>query len=184
MLTIFKDRYVRSDDEQKTPLLLLNADIHTVPLRDNSVDAVIVVAVFLHNHKDVVEKAMSEIKRVLKPDGVLLVYSSFPRAATFMGLQGASYQMLLNLLGKPFKNGPVRYYRKSEIMRLLSGFAEVELHPVGFSVLPKTLIFLPGILEKIYRCGIANPVNRALERITPLSIKAYFAVHYDVVATR
>jgi len=184
MLSIFRHRYNGSELEQKTPVLLLNADIHTVPLQDNSVDVVVVCAVFLHNHKDVVQKAMDELRRVLKPGGTLLVYSSFPRSATALGVQGWMYQIFLNLLGKPFKNGPVRYYRKSEVLNLCAGFAEVDLLPVGFAVLPKTLIFLPGPLEKLYRLGISNPLNRLLDRLTPLSLKPHFAVHYDVVAKR
>ncbi len=184
MLAIFEQRYKGNEIEQMTPLLLINSDIHTVPLCDSCADVVIVCAVFLHNHKSVVERSMEEIKRMVKRGGKVLVYSSFPRSATFMGLQGLIYQILLNLMGRPFKNGPVRYYRRAEIMRLFDGFTEVELRPVGFAVLPKTLIFLPGLLEKIYRLGIANPVNRLLEKITPARLKPYFAMHYDVVATR
>jgi len=184
MLQLFKDRYTRSESEQKTPLLLLNADIHTIPLKNDSVDAVIVCAVFLHNHKNIVERSMSELTRVIKPGGKMLVYSSFPRSATIMGLQGAFYQILLNLLGKPYKNGPVRYYRHKELSKLFTSFTEVELFPVGYSVLPKTLIFLPGPLEKLYRIGIANPINKLLEKVTPARLRPYFAVHYDVVATR
>lgn len=184
MLSLFKQRYSGSEVEQKTPLLLLNADIHTLPLQDCSIDAVIVCAVFLHNHKSVVESAMNEIKRVMRPGGKVLIYSSFPRSATCMGLQGSLYQALLNLLGRPFKNGPVRYYRRREIMHLFDGFTEVELRPVGYSVLPKTLIFLPGFLEVAWRVGLANPINNFLERLTPARLKPYFAVHYDVIARR
>ena len=184
MLSLFKQRYLRSDEEQQTPLLLLNADIHTVPLRTNSVDVALVCAVFLHNHKDVVSKSIAELKRIVKPEGMVLVYSSFPRRATAMGIQGAFYQILLNLMGKPFKNGPVRYYSKREVLRLFSDFEEVELHPVGFSIIPKTLIFLPGPIEKLWRVGIANPFNNLLKKIIPLSLKHLFAVHYDVVAKR
>jgi ubiquinone/menaquinone biosynthesis C-methylase UbiE len=184
MLTLFRDRYIRVDVEQETPVLFVNADIHTLPLKNASVDAVIVCAVFLHNHKDVVEKAMAEVKRVLKPGGTLLVYSSFPRFATIMGWQGMCYQALLNLLGKPFKNGPVRYYSKKEVLKLHSGFASVKLVPYDFAVLPKTLIFLPGPLEKLYRVGLANPVNRFLRKIFPPAWHPYFASFYDVDAKR
>jgi ubiquinone/menaquinone biosynthesis C-methylase UbiE len=184
MLSLFKKRYAQSEAEQRTPVLFLNADIHTLPLCDASVDVAIVCAVFLHNHKNVIIQAMEEIKRVVKPGGTVLVYSSFPRAATLMGLQGHSYQMLLNLLGRPYKNGPVRYYRRKEIARLFDGFREVKFRPVGYSVLPKSLIFLPSFLDKIWRIGLANPLNRALEFITPARLKPYFAVHYDVVAKR
>ena len=184
MLSLFRQRYIRSDEEQQTPLLLLNADIHTVPLRANSVDVAMVIAVFLHNHKDVVGKSISELKRVVKPGGTVLVYSSFPRRATAMGIQGTFYQILLNLMGKPFKNGPVRYYSKHEVLQLFSDFEEVELHPVGFSFIPKSLIFLPRIIDRFWRCGIANPINTLLEKVVPLSLKHFFAVHYDVVAKR
>jgi len=101
-----------------------------------------------------------------------------------MGAQGLVYQALLNVLGKPFKNGPVRYYSRGEVIKLLSGFTKVELHPYAFSVVPKTLIFLPSPLEKLWRLGFAEPLNRLLEKIIPKSLKPYFAVHYDVVATR
>jgi ubiquinone/menaquinone biosynthesis C-methylase UbiE len=184
MLTLFRQRYIRSDEEQKTPLLLLNADIHTVPLKDASVDAAIVCAVFLHNHKDVVQKSMNELARVVKPGGTVLVYSSFPRAATFMGLQGMAYQILLNLMGKPFKNGPVRYYSKREVINLFKDFAELDIVPTAFTLIPKTLIFLPGPIEKLYRIGIANPLNGLFETLIPLSLHAYFATHYDIVAKR
>lgn len=184
MLSLFKQRYDTTAAEQKTPVVFLNADIHTMPLRDNSADVVLVCAVFLHNHKDVVKQAMAEIERVVKPGGTVLVYSSFPRSATCMGLQGALYQFLLNLLGRAYKNGPVRYYRKKEILKLFSQFAEVELRPVGYEVLPKTLIFLPKPLEIGWRVGIAKPINRLLEKITPNYFKHYFAVHYDVVAKK
>ncbi len=184
MLSMFKERYIRSDEEQLTPALFVNADIHTVPLEDASVDVAIVCAVFLHNHKDIVTKAMGEIKRVLKPGGTLLVYSSYPRIASLMGMQGAAYQMFLNLMGKPFKNGPVRYYSKAEVIALHAGFSKLVIKPVAFAVLPKTLIFLPRPLEALYRNGIANPINRLLERILPASIKPYFAVHFDIIATK
>jgi ubiquinone/menaquinone biosynthesis C-methylase UbiE len=184
MLTLFKQRYTGSSEEQATPLLLVNADIHTIPLKNQTVDVVLVSAVFLHNHKDVVTRAMEELKRVLKPGGTLLVYASFPRSATIMGIQGLAYQVFLNFLGKPFKNGPVRYYRRSEILKLVEDFEEVELRPVGFSVVPKSIIFLPRILDKVYRLGFANPINGILEKITPARLKPYFAVHYDVIAKR
>lgn len=184
MLKLFQTRYETNPVEQKTPLLLINADIHTIPLADDSVDAVLVCAVFLHNHKEVVSRAMQELKRVLKPGGKLLVYSSFPRSASLMGLQGLAYQAVLNLMGKPYKNGPVRYYRSKEIKNLLSDFDEYELRPYSYAVLPKTIIGLPRLLEVPYRVGIANPTNSMLEKITPARVKPYFSVFYDVYAKR
>ena len=184
MLALFRERYIRRDEELRTPALALNADIHSLPLIDASVDVVVVAAVFLHNHKDVVAKAMNELKRVLKPGGTLIVYSSFPRAATGMGIQGKLYQAYLNLAGKPYKNGPVRYYSKREVEKMLKGFQAVTIKPFGFTLIPKSLIFLPKFLDRIYRLGIANPVNNLLSKIIPNSLKPYFATHYDVIAKR
>lgn len=184
MLKLFKQRYQLSETENRTPLLLVNADIHTLPIKDNSIDVILVSAVFLHNHKSIVEKSMKEIKRIIKPGGKLLVYSSFPRSGSLMGLQGHLYQMLLNLLGKPFKNGPVRYYSRKEVLKLLDGFTTIEIKPVGFAVVPKTIIGLPRPLEVAWRVGFANPLNRLFEKITPDKLKPYFAVHYDVTANK
>jgi ubiquinone/menaquinone biosynthesis C-methylase UbiE len=184
MLSLFKRRYESREEEQRTPVMFINADIHTIPLTDASVDAVIVCAVFLHNHKSIVARALAEIKRILKPGGVMLVYSSFPRGATLMGVQGYGYQALLNVLGQPYKNGPVRYYRSREIKALLEGFSDIQLRPVGYSVLPKTIIGLPQPLERWYRLGIAVPSNQVLARLTPRALLRYLAVHYDVIARR
>lgn len=184
MLSLFKDRYSKTVAEQSTPLTLVNADIHTLPLNEKSVDLVVVSAVFLHNHKTIVGRAIEELKRVLKPGGKLLIYSSFPRAYTFMGLQGAAYQGFLNVLGKPMKNGPVRYYTKRELKRLFKDFGHVNYVEDGFTFVPKTIIILPGMIERLYRLGIANPINSFLAKILPSKIKKYFAVHLDVIATR
>lgn len=184
MLSLFKKRYDSREEEQRTPVLLVNAEIHTLPIKDASVDAIIVCAVFLHNHKEVVEAAMREIERVLKPGGTMLVYSSFPRGATLMGMQGYAYQGFLNLMGRRLKNGPVRYYRSYEIKRLFNEFDSIELRPVGFAALPKTFIGLPQPFEVLYRKGVANPLNGVLARITPRPLRRYFAVHYDVIAKR
>lgn len=184
MLQLFQDRYRRETNEQTTPALFLNANIHTIPLKDDSVDNVVVAAVFLHNHKSVVKQSIDEIQRVLKPGGKLFVYSSFPNKWTLMGLQGALYQMLLNLLGKPYKNGPVRYYGMKEVSNLFEGFGEVNIRTTGFAILPKRLIFLPSILDKGYRTLIANPLNAILMRILPKFIKEKASLHFDVFASK
>jgi ubiquinone/menaquinone biosynthesis C-methylase UbiE len=184
MLSLFSQRYAGSGKEQQTPLLLVNADIHTIPLQSAAVDVVLVSGVLLHNHKDVVVRSIEEIHRVLKPGGTLLVYNAFPNAISLMGVQGLAQQALLNLLGKPFKNGPVRYYTKHEVGRLLGDFVAVDILPVGYNLLLTSLIFLPGPLDGLYRRWVAAPLNAFFERLTPLSLRPYFATHFDVVAKR
>lgn len=184
MLKLFKQRHNCTETEQGTPIIFLNADIHTTPLRNNSVDVAIVCAVLQYNHKDTVEKSIDELKRILKPEGRLLIYSALPRGINLMGLQGYAYQMFLNLIGKPFKNGPIRYYTKQEVVGLFQDFSQVDLIPTGFAVLPTQLIFIPKSVSKLYEFGIADPVNGFLERICPTACKHWFATHFNVIAIR
>ncbi len=61
MLKIFLDRHMDKVQEKETALLLAVSFIDNEPLRDDSVDNVIVSAVFLHNHKDVTKYAPSAV---------------------------------------------------------------------------------------------------------------------------
>lgn len=184
MLRLFKARHDSSQQESATPVAFVNSDIADLPLLSGSIDLAVVSAVFLHNHKSIVGITVKEIERVLKPGGRLLVYSSFPRRATMMGLQGSAYQALLNLRGTPTRNGPVRYYSKREVRNMLAGFSDVELRPVGFEVAPKSIIGLRGAPERAFRLGFSGPFNRGLEKILPNKWRAAFARHYDVRATK
>lgn len=183
MLGIFKRRYDSTPPEQKTPVMLVNSDITTLPFPAASVDVVVVSAVFLHNHKSVVKAAMAEVGRVLKPGGKLLVFSSFPRRATAMGLQGSLHQFYLNRRGTPERNGPVRYYSHREVARMLQGFADVRILPTGFEVVPKSIIGTPPALDKLYRRFVSGPANVGLGRLLKRWQPA-FARHYDVIAIR
>ncbi len=87
-------------------------------------------------------------------------------------------------MGRPFKNGPVRYYTANEIKKLFADFNDVQLVPVGFGVVPKSIIILPRFLDNAWRVVIAKPINSLLEKITPTIIARHFAVHFDVIAKR
>ena len=137
MLKIFRNRYKDNLVEQTTPLSLVLSDIDTLPLEDNSVDTVVVAAVFLHNHKSITKKSIVEVSRVLKPGGKLFVYSSFPNKFSLMGLQGIIYQFGLDFFGHSHKNGPVRYYGKKEIRLMLQDFSDIENETARFCGVPK-----------------------------------------------
>jgi len=184
MLRLFKRRYMHSDDEQATPALFVNGEINSIPLQSRSVDAVVVSSVFLYNHKTIVAQAMEHISRVVKPGGVILVYASFPRAGTLMGVVGQLRQATLNLMGRPFKHGPVRYYTAREISQLFVGCDQVELVPAGFALLPPTIACLPSSLQTVWRLRIARPLNNFFEQITPRPWHQYFALHINVIAKR
>lgn len=180
MVTLFRERYQNTESEQGTPATFINADIHTIPLQDNSVDNVIVAAVFLHNHKSVARRSVEEVYRVLKPGGKVFVYSSFPYKWSLMGLQGGIYQAVLNLMGNPFKNGPVRYYGRKEAAQLFENFGDVVVRPTGFAIVPKRIIFLPKTLDMVYRDYFAEPINRTLQFLGTNT----FPTHTDVFATK
>ena len=184
MLRMFKARHDSSMQESATPAVFVHGDMARLPILDGSIDLIVVSAVFLHNHKSIVRSAMSEVGRVLKTGGRILVYSSFPRKATAMGIQGTVYQALLNVVGSPKRNGPVRYYSKRELKDLFNGFSSLRLKPTGFEVMPKSIIGLRGSAERLYRLRVSAPINRTLEKMVPAKWHAAFARHYDVLATK
>ncbi len=185
MLSIFNKRYSSETAEQRTPLLLINSDINQIPLKDSAVDNVIVSAVFLHNPKEYTKKSLEEVYRVMKPGGKIFIFSNFPNANSLLGLEGNAYLWLLKLLGKQDKNGPVRYFNCQEVERMFGKFSSVNIIRYGFQVMPKTIIGLPEIINKIYRAIIANPLNYIFERILPQTIKhKLFFTHVDLVAVK
>ena len=180
MLSLFKEHYGATVAEQSTPVLFLQSDISPIPLKDDSIDNVVVSAVFLHNHKSVTKESIKEIRRVLKTDGKIFIYSSFPSKYSLMGLQGILYLLWLKIKGDEHRNGPVRYFSKREVYNLIKGFDSAFIKPHGFVLFPKRIIILPRILNNVYRKYIAGPANGVLRRILPESVKTFFPTHYDV----
>jgi len=183
MLRKFHERYASSETERATPLVLVRGDIDRIPLQDASVDACIVSAVFLHNHKDVTRASIAEIRRVLKPGGRMLVLSSFPNGRSLTGLQGWAFLGYLTLRGLGRKNGPVRYFRRAEIEKLLEGFSQVSIRPSGFSILPKTILGMPKGMRFAYR-SFYDRVHAFLGRRLTEAARSVFCVHFDVVARK
>lgn len=183
MLRKFNDRYSTSPEEQRTPLGLLFSDIDIIPLNDQSVDNVIVSAVYLHNHKSITRKSLEQVYRVLKPGGKLLIFSSFPNLFTGDGFLGSLYLLLLKILGREMKNGPVRYFTESEVRGMLADYKGLEVRRSGFSFFPKSLIGLPYGVNRVYR-KFYDFTQSVLKKILPVSIQKIFCYHYDVVATK
>lgn len=185
MLQVFEQRYASRPEERRTPLMLLQAGIDEIPLKDASVDAVVTSAVWLHNPKPVVRKSIREILRVLKPGGKLLAVGSFPN-----GSNPASWQEMLNshvllpLRGRQNANGPVRTYTPAEVRALFSSFKDVRLIPFGCRVVPIHLLILHRMLNLWTWKQLARPLNRLAERVLHGRMAMRFATNIDVVATK
>lgn len=67
------DRYITADIE--SPLAKVKMDIHEIPFQENTFDVVLCNHVLEHVRDDI--KAMSEIKRVLKPGGFSILQVPF-----------------------------------------------------------------------------------------------------------
>ncbi len=184
MLTKFFERYERSSEEQKTPLTLVHGDIQNLPLKDNSVDCAIVSAVFLHNPKEITQTTITEIRRVLKPGGKLVIVSSFPNVLSLTGLQGSLYLAYLHLTGQGDKNGPVRYFYPGEVRRLLKDFQSTTIIPAGFSFIPKTLLGAPAFLQAKHEAWIYRPVQNWLKAHAPAGFLRFFCAHHDTVSVK
>lgn len=184
MLKLFKERWAQVDEEKRTPLTLILGSIDHIPLRSCSVENVITAAVFLHNPKEVVEKAINEVYRVLKPGGKVFVFSSFPNVMTITGLQGVLYLTILKIMGKGDKQGPLRYYSKKEVISLFQNFSLVTIEENGFGFLPKSILGLPDFVNRLYRVAIYTPISWILKSILPSGVKKIFCAHYDVLAIK
>lgn len=168
----------------KTPMHFMYGEIDQIPLKDGSVDTVVVSAVFLHNHKSVTKRSVEEIYRVLKPGGRVFVFSSFPNFHTLMGYQVSLYLLFLSWFGDPYRNGPVRYFTKSEIKKLFKNYQKLQIEPVGFSLLPKRILVLPGFLNRPYKRWLADPFNSFLVKLLPKAMVKALASHLDVISTK
>lgn len=97
---------------------LVVGDVENLPWQENTFDAIVSTYAFHHFPRPKI--ALAEIKRVLKPKGVLIMADVWLPAPV---------RQLVNLLIRYTKTGDVHVYSKSEITSLLSesGFKSVNL---------------------------------------------------------
>lgn len=182
MLKVFHDRYTAKESERRTPLLLLHSSIEQLDIEDNSVDNIVTMGVYLHNHKEVVKRSINEACRVLKPGGKMFLLSSFPNIFSFFGLQGSIYLWCLKISGDEYRNGPVRLFSEGEVRSLLRDFKDVEIRRYGFAVLPKDFAGFPSWLNTAYRWSVYYPIQEfLLEKIAPQAVKGIFCTHFDAI---
>lgn len=151
------------------------SSIDTIPLEDNSVDFVYSSAVFLHMGKKYVQKTLTEIYRVLKPDGQFIFDSSFPNKYGMANLAFYFKSLLPVKLGANY----LKYYSLGEIHRMLetgkidAKCSDYYIENDGYSLLPKNLGGL--------RIPFSRQINQTINSLNiPSFLKPFLTVSYSV----
>lgn len=76
MLAQLKKKLARNENQDIKNIELVNKSAYELPFPDNSIDVIFTVTVFQEIPDK--NKALSEMKRVLKPDGILAITEWFP----------------------------------------------------------------------------------------------------------
>ncbi|MDP4001811.1 MAG: class I SAM-dependent methyltransferase [bacterium] len=184
MLGHFRQLYETKLKDFGTPVLLIQSAIDDLPLEDNSVDDVIVSAVFLHNNKMTTRRSVTEIYRVLKPGGQFFVFGSFPNLVNLQGLQGSAYCLFLSMIGKSMKNGPVRYFKKKEIKELLKNFSHIEISSMGLVTIPKRILLFPSRLNRLYQKILFPIIHKILSKLLTARGQKTLCASFDVYAVK
>ncbi|MFH1364036.1 MAG: methyltransferase domain-containing protein [Candidatus Aenigmatarchaeota archaeon] len=113
---------------------LKTADMHDLPYPDDSFDAIVAVHTIEHNTMEGLKKTISELKRVLKPNGILvttLISRNDPRYGEGEELEPNTYIKI----DDPAESGVEHHFSdKNEIDELFSGFRLIKIEEVeGFS---------------------------------------------------
>lgn len=119
-------------------VVLLRADITSLPLSDSAVDSMYLSGVLIHLPKDKVAAVVREVARALRPGGCCTLEVSFLGWLNPAGLQT---KIVTSLLSSRLRPAWVRTYTHREVIRLIeraARFGRVDLRPEGYVVLPKT----------------------------------------------
>ena len=120
------------------------ADIENLPLRDNSVDGLCSLIVLIH--LDCRDYAVSELSRVLKSDGILVL--DVPHK-----LLSRAYRPFLSLVGKT--TFPDYHYSLGEIKRLLLANSVELVERRAYGKLPRLIVhLLLCLLNLKFLCGV------------------------------
>jgi ubiquinone/menaquinone biosynthesis C-methylase UbiE len=150
-------------------------NIDTLPFADSYFDSVVSCAVLLHLPKPETKRIVGEMRRVLAPNGVLVLAGSFPNALNVENLANLRHHF------QTTKNGPVRAYLRSEVRALFDGFSQVDVEAHEMIVLPRTI----GPIRMPF-ADISRAVNRYCSRrmIASFRHSSCFVNHHDVVARK
>jgi len=159
-------------------VVLLHSGIHQLPFPDGGFDCIYSSAVLLHNPYDHVEEIIREFYRLLRPNGKLLLASSFPNLYNLEGLQNYFYSKYCI---SEDANGPVRPYTRNRVIKLFHNWSDLKIIPNGVVLLPRQVANIKMPFGNFIRRINSWLGNKKFEFIFKTSI---FTKHFDVIAKK
>ena len=104
--------------------------VNNLPFKESAFDVITLFEVIEHIPVKLVKKALMDIKRVLKKDGILIVTTPNPR--NFSNI----------IFGRKIVSKKhEKEYRQAELLQLLSDFQKIEVSGIYFPLPPLTLLY-------------------------------------------
>jgi ubiquinone/menaquinone biosynthesis C-methylase UbiE len=166
----------REHEEIQDRFILYKGNLARIPVKSNQFDCVISCAVLLHVPYAEAEQILSEMYRVLKPGGYLILISSFPNLYNLEGLQNFFYEKF-----KPQGNGPVRVYVKERVRQLLVKFEEVKIFSNQLTVIPRRIAKINLPFGSAIRSFNKTMTERYIETVAE---SGFLVSHHEVVAKK
>jgi len=170
---IMKDKKLNFEN-----VFLIRRNIASLPFRDNSFDTAYSAAVMFHLDKKWVRQAVREIRRILKPGGVVYFFSSFSNLVSWNGIQGLLTGFVGRTVHYKFSITRMKYYTFNEVRNFFRDFHEVKIIPTGYQLLPKDVLTKP---TPMFRNKIQMFNAEIAGKLKKLPYHS-FATHFDVVA--
>jgi ubiquinone/menaquinone biosynthesis C-methylase UbiE len=150
-------------------------NLDSLPFPEAYFQAALSCGVLLHLPKNDVPPVLDELRRVLATNARLVLHGSFPNALNPEGIGEVRNNF------RRAANGPVRVYTRREVMKLLGGFAAVDVRAHQVTVLPRSI----GPFRMPF-AGLSRRVNAYCSRTFADSFRnaGWLVSHHDVVAIR
>lgn len=147
MLERFRERASQREgfplDSLTTVAMPLGCD--PVPVADNSTDLVMSNSVLMHLTKEDANRALSDIARILKPGGCLILHDSFHNSDAFIH---RFYQTMRPMLPKSMKSAYFYQYDVQEIQELIA-VSGVQDKIGNYQIVPCYRQLIPSMMFRV-----------------------------------
>ena len=123
--------------DQKKKGIYIGGDAYALPFKENAFDLILSIGTLQSMEKP--EKVINEIKRVLRPNGILIL-----EFLNYFDFVNFSLELFSKIIGRPPR---VRSYSWFEVKKL---FMKNQIHPFlrkGIFLLPRNMVFWNFILQ-------------------------------------